>query len=128
MPPNGEGRSLVWIGYKFGLSGGQMGYWFHKTGRPVRSFEEQVATPATKEDTGLAKIIDWEEKGGLKGILPNFYPTREQAIRYLNIYTNRSLQQGQNRNKVFSTRTKYMKIINDHTYPDDVQEPVQNNT
>jgi transposase len=122
LPPKGEGRSLVWIGYKFGLSGNQMGYWFHKTGRPVRSFQEQVATEATKEDTSLAKIIDWEEKGGLKGLLTGFYPTRQQSVNYLNMYVNRLLQQGASNNRAFSTRTKYMKIINNHTYPDEIQQ------
>lgn len=122
LPPDGEGRSLEWIGKKFGLSGNQMGYWFKKTGRPVRSSEEQVGTESTREDISLAKLIDWEEKGGLKGILTDFYPTREQSVQYLNNYVHRLLKQGVSSNKAFRIRAYYMDIINNHTYPNEVQQ------
>lgn len=124
LPPQGEGRSLMWIAEKMGVSGEHVRRWFHKTGRPVRSFQEQVSTQSTRDDTSLAALLRWEKIGKLKGFLENYYSNRQQSIDYLNGYVNRLIQMGQSTDIAFSTRSKYMKIIENHTYPNEMPQQV----
>jgi hypothetical protein len=64
----------------------------------------------------------WENIGGLKGLLLT-YNNRQQAINRLNqfilILKN---DPSQDSAKTYNTYNKYMDIINNHTYPDEVQQ------
>ena len=124
LPPDGEGRSLQWIERKLGIGAGVLSRWFRKTNRLIRSRSEQVGTQSTRDDMALAKLIWWEEKGGLEGYLQSV-ESRDIAIRILENFVRRVMFDEKKVGHAWAIKSKYMNIINNHTYPDEVQAPVQ---
>ncbi len=62
-----------------------------------------------------------EEMGGFEGMLLNC-STRDKAIAMLNHNVKRIGKEDSGR--AFNTYNKYIKIIENHTYPDEVQQPI----
>jgi DNA-binding CsgD family transcriptional regulator len=118
LPPEGEGRSLMWIAKQLGVNGEHVRRWFHKTGRHVRSFKEQVGTQSTKDDMSLAALLEWEKRGGMEGYLKSM--TKENAIKYLYGFVGRIWNA--NPQQASAVKNKYMEIIENHTFPDEVQQ------
>lgn len=63
----------------------------------------------------------WKEWGGMEGLLLS-YSTREQAINWLKGFVQRLYDT--NPQAASGINAKYMKVINNHTYPDEVQQEV----
>lgn len=116
MPPRGEGRSIIWIADQLGFSRGQLKYWFVKTGRPIRSYDEQIAIPETRERLSDSLRSYWDRVGKLEGYLLSL-PSRQQAINYLNGFVSILIDRNpENSHAVFN---KYKAIIDNHVYPDE---------
>ncbi len=111
LPPEGEGKSMAWIADQFGLLDQQMGYWFRKTGRPTRTFQEQANTSFSKKRMSEMKLKEWEQKGGLEGYLKSL-PV-DKAIRYLEQFVQR-IKQTEGNDAAFAIRTKYRNIIDEN--------------
>jgi len=120
FPPDGEGRSLIWISKQLGIGDSVLRRWFRKTGRPIRSKEEQVRTQTTRDDMALSQMLLWEQRGGLEGHLKSM--SRDKAVSYLNGFLYRIYNE--NPWRAISIKNKYMEIINNHTFPDEVQQGV----
>jgi len=125
LPPEGEGRSINWISKQLGVGDANVILrWFRKTGRPIRSREEQVGTQSTRDDMAIAQLLLWEQRGGMKGYLLSM-GSREQAIKNLKNFVHKVMFNEKNVGHGMAIRNKYMQIINDHTYPDEVQQEQQ---
>jgi len=74
------------------------------------------------ENQRVKQRQSWEARGGLTGQLLS-YPTRGQAVTYLNAFIFRIREE--NPQRAGAIYNKYMSIINDHTFPDEVQQPQQ---
>lgn len=77
--------------------------------------------PQLVEEMSERSIQTWKDKGGLAGLLTS-YPSRQQAIDYLTNFIGNKIQSEGKTRQLYLTYEKYLKIINDHTYPDEVQQ------
>lgn len=78
--------------------------------------------PEIGEQQSIRMKEYWDEIGKLEGLLLS-YPTKEQAVKWLNGFYHRLLKMNkiETANQIYN---KYMKIINDHTYPDEIEQQI----
>ncbi len=81
--------------------------------------QRYIDNPELREEQSIFMKERWKELGGMEGLLLS-YPTREQAIRWLNGFVRRVYAADPRQS--MAVRNTYMKIINNHTYPDEVQQ------
>jgi len=62
----------------------------------------------------------WRDMGGLEGRLLS-YPTRDKAITFLHGFFNK-IQKEEGATIAGGIYNKYMDIINNYTYPDEIQQ------
>jgi len=135
LPPYGEGMSAKDIREQYGFTAkkvmsalkrlGKIDEWRdrkdmwndelrdHQRQNMLRRFEEGYGEELSP------KLQDyWDRIGRLGGFLTS-YPTREQAIAWLENFKARNYIE--NPQKTMATYNKYMRIINNHTFPDEIQ-------
>ena len=90
--------------------------------KSVRSKQVFKDNTELRDQISKKMIQQWKDWGGLEGRLTSF-PTRSQAEQFLNNFLHNIINREEGASsKAYFIQTKYMKIINDHTYPDEVQQ------
>lgn len=116
-----KGVPITEIAKQFGTRKDRLITWFNNTGRSRKSKKEQFNTQYSRDKRTQITKDFWERVGKLEGYLISL-PSRPQAENYLNGVVNRMWNT--NPQKASAIKRKYMEIINDHTYPDEVQQEV----
>jgi len=89
----------------------------------IRNITEQSQMELARNKRSEIAKNTWKEKGGLSGLLLS-YPTRQQAIDYLNNFIGNKIQSEGKSNQLYVVYKDHMDIINDHVYPDEIQQPI----
>ncbi len=146
LPPKGEGWTAAKIQERHGISLGgikgaleRLGLLDQYRSNPAAQKQKYIDNPELKEELSRIqkqRFIDnpelrrqmsqqmldfWDRVGRLEGFLLS-YPTREQAVSWLEKFKWRNYKNSPQR--TMGAYNKYMKIIENHTYPDEVQQGV----
>jgi transposase len=123
LPPEGQGLSAREVGRRLGISHRSVTDYLIRNGMGeyVRDLFGQYDAPGRREEISNIQKKRWDEIGGLEGFLTS-RDTRQEAIGFLNNFIgNQKKIRGQTK-QIYLTYNKYMQIINNHTYPDEVQQ------
>ena len=123
LPPDGKGMSQKEISEKEKIHSSLIFRSLKRLGLSDKfRCGSELWTPKRKETQSKIRLKWWEEQGGLGFFLKNHYTNRDDAVNYLNGLVIRMKNLG-NDAKAFNTYQKYMEIINNHTFPDEVHQP-----
>ena len=85
--------------------------------------KERWEDPQQHENASKAMKKVWKDIGYLEGLLLS-YPTRQQAINYLTNFIGNKIQSEGKSRQIYMTYNKYLNIINNHTFPNEVQQNI----